>query len=174
MQWVTPVPGDTATNATVNAIDESGARLNPANPFHQHSDHELYDFNRDGQVNASDQSISRLNTTNPLTMLKYLNIGSPPLAPQSDLLGGNGPVASTLTSADQQPIATVRIESPRVTVPRSVTGQSFSESWTTRALPDTPIARHLDLSGHWLTFIDEQLLDLLATGQSCRYVAPGK
>ena len=158
--------GDTATSAIVNAIDESGARLNPAILFTNIPITNVYDFNRDGQVNASDQSISRLNATNPLTVLKYLNIGSPPLAPQSDLSGGNGPVASALTSADQQPIAKGRIESPRVTVPRSVTGQSFTESWTTRALPDTPIARHLDLSSHWLTFIDEELLNLLATGQS--------
>ena len=27
-------------------------------------------------------------------------------------------------------------------------------------------ATHLDLSGHWLTFVDEQLLELLAKGQS--------
>ena len=28
------------------------------------------------------------------------------------------------------------------------------------------IATHVDLSGHWLTFVDEQLLELLANGQS--------
>ena len=82
--------GDTTTNALVNSFDESGVRsknqLLSANiPITN-----LYDFNRNGSVNAVDESITRLNGTNPTTTLKYLNLGSPPLAPQSDdSLGGD-------------------------------------------------------------------------------------
>ena len=69
--------GDTASNAIVDAVDESGARLNP-NPIGNLPITNLYDFNRDGRVNAVDESIARLGATNPITVVKYLKLDPPP------------------------------------------------------------------------------------------------
>jgi hypothetical protein len=76
--------GDTTVNATVNAVDENGARLNGQTLANNIPITNIYDFNRNGSVTAVDESIARLNGTNPTTSLKYLNLASPPLAPQGD------------------------------------------------------------------------------------------
>jgi len=92
--------GDTAINATVNATDEIGARNNPANLAANIPITNLYDFDRNAQVNAVDQIASRNNATNPTTVLKYLNLSSPPLAPEADVdndSGNDSGVASALT-----------------------------------------------------------------------------
>jgi hypothetical protein len=123
--------GDTVVNALVSAEDENGVRSNNQFLSNNIPITNVYDFNRSGSVTAVDESIARLNGTNISTALKYLNLASPPLAPQSDgppTLGGDGSsVASALTMTEQD----VRL-----------------------------------VDGHWLTFVDEQLLELLATGQS--------
>ncbi len=165
--------GDTAINALVNVIDENGARSNNQNLASNIPITNLYDFNRNGSVNVTDESIARLNGTNSTTALKYLNLGSPPLAPQGDdLPGGNDSsgVASALTAED-----------PAVARPQNATSlttavaASADDVDRTRAIAagaplasaiDRQLVRHADLSGHWLAFVDEQLLDLLAIGQS--------
>ncbi len=96
--------GDTAVNATVNAIDEGGTRNNPQVAGNNIPITNLHDFNRDGRVNAIDEAITRNNATNSATVLKYLNLADPPAAPQSDGGGGGDPsggdagVASALTA----------------------------------------------------------------------------
>ena len=102
--------GDTAVNATVNATDESGARLNPALLGANIPVTNLYDFDRNAQVNASDQNISRLNATNPSTVLKFINLTTAPAAPEADggtvsplvagdSVSGDSGVASALTAS---------------------------------------------------------------------------
>jgi glucose/arabinose dehydrogenase len=76
--------GNTATNALVNALDEAGVRANGQILANNIPLTNIYDFNRDGAVTAVDESIARLNGTNPSNTVKYLNIGSPPAAPQAD------------------------------------------------------------------------------------------
>ena len=74
--------GDTAINATVNATDENGARLNPANLFANIPITNIYDYDRNAQVNANDQNAARLNATNLATVVKI---------PELDqLAGGTG------------------------------------------------------------------------------------
>jgi PhoPQ-activated pathogenicity-related protein len=102
--------GDTAINATVNATDENGARLNPANLAANIPLTNIYDFDRNGQVNANDQNISRLNATNSTTVVKYVSppaVSSPVLS--ADLANDTGPddgitsdptVAGSLTAAN--------------------------------------------------------------------------
>ena len=80
--------GDTATNAIVNATDESGARLNPQSLLNNIPITNIYDNDRNAQVNATDQNTSRLNTTNLATHLRYLNLTGSPAAPEAD--GGDG------------------------------------------------------------------------------------
>ena len=76
--------GDTATNAVVNATDESGARLNPAPLLNNIPITNIYDYDRNATVNATDQSTSRLNTTNLSTHVRYLNLTGTPAAPEAD------------------------------------------------------------------------------------------
>ena len=76
--------GNTPSNALVNALDESGVRAHGQIVANNIPLTNIYDFNRDGAVNAIDESIARLNSTNPSNVLKYLNIGSPPAAPQAE------------------------------------------------------------------------------------------
>jgi hypothetical protein len=90
--------GDTATNATVNATDEIGARNNPANLAANIPITNIYDYDRNAQVNASDQIVARNNATNPTTVVKYLNLASPPLAPHGDD-GEEGALASALAAS---------------------------------------------------------------------------
>ncbi len=88
--------GDTAVNATVNAIDEGGARNNPQAVGDNIPITNLYDFNRNAVVNAVDEGISRNNATNSATVVSYLSISSPPAAPEGD--GGDVGLASALTA----------------------------------------------------------------------------
>jgi glucose/arabinose dehydrogenase len=81
--------GDTTINAVVNAIDEGGARNNPQVVGNNIPLTNLYDFNRDGIVNAVDEGISRNNATNSSNVTRFLNIGSPPLAPQAEPLSAD-------------------------------------------------------------------------------------
>jgi hypothetical protein len=92
--------GDTAVNSTVNAIDESGARTNPAALGDNIPITNLYDFNRTANVTALDQSISRNNATNLSTVVKYLNLADPPLAPEGDGADAGGGVASPALATD--------------------------------------------------------------------------
>ena len=89
--------GNTPTSALVNALDEAGVRANGQILANNIPLTNVYDFNRDGSVNALDESIVRLNGTNPSNVVKYLNIGSPPAAPQADDEGDAG-LASALTA----------------------------------------------------------------------------
>ena len=77
-----------------------------------------------------------------------------------------GGVASALVLAGPEVSPTSAVELPNVTGSLSVMGRSYMESPTTRALANGLTATHMDLSGYWLTFVDEQLLELLAIGQS--------
>ena len=153
--------GDTVVNALVNAIDGNGVRSNNQFPFSNIPITNLYDFNRDGGVNSVDESVARLNNTNPTTALKYLNIGSPPLAPQIDApSGGNdgAVVASALTAVDQPISPSIAAEDVSPLMAVNLASRLF-EGYH-------PTAPHVNLLGHWLTFVDEQLLDLLVIGQS--------
>jgi hypothetical protein len=150
--------GDTATNATVNATDEIGVRNNAANLAANIPITNIYDYDRNGQVNAADQIASRNNATNPTTVLKYLNIGSPPLAPHDDESSGDAdsPVAAfalTMADEDASPLNAIG----------SGNGASLSANSPTG---ERSIAASVEFLSHWLTFVDEQLLELLATGQS--------
>ena len=161
--------GDTAVNALVNAIDENGVRLNNQFLFNNIPITNWYDFNRDGSVSAVDESLVRLNNSNPTTVLKYLNIGSPPLAPQSDASSGGNDgagVASALAVVDQQvsPSTAAADVGPLTAV--NLASRLFASNH--------PTATHLDLSGHWLTFLDDQLLDLLASSQSHGVAVAGR
>ncbi len=77
--------GDTAVNATVNSIDEAGARNNPQVVENNIPITNIYDFNRDARVNSVDEAICRLNATTSADVVKYLyGIGGlvePSLAP---------------------------------------------------------------------------------------------
>jgi hypothetical protein len=93
--------GDSASNATVNSTDEDAARTHPQSLGNNLPITNIYDFSRDGKVNAVDQLIARLNGTNNATALKFLNVGSPPAAPQdpgAEVSSGDAGVASALTS----------------------------------------------------------------------------
>jgi hypothetical protein len=90
--------GDSVVNATVNATDEDAARNHPHVPGNNLPVTNVYDFNRDGRVNAVDQAIARSNATNNSTALKFLNIGSPPAAPQIEESAPDAGVASALTA----------------------------------------------------------------------------
>jgi subtilisin-like proprotein convertase family protein len=157
--------GDTATNATVNATDEIGARNNPANLAANIPITNIYDYDRNAQVNAADQIASRNNATNPTTVLKYLNIGSPPLAPQSD--DGSGVASLTAAGPDViSPQTATNVASSALPATDGVDrARTFAPGVPVDSTIDRKIFAHADFSGHWLTFVDEQLLDLLATGQ---------
>jgi subtilisin family serine protease len=93
--------GDTAINATVNATDENGARLNPANLAANIPVTNIYDFDRNAQVNANDQNISRLNATNTTTVVKFINLITAPAAPEADGADeGDGGEISPLVASD--------------------------------------------------------------------------
>ena len=150
--------GDSAVNALVNSLDENGVRSNNQILSSNIPITNVFDFNRNGSVNSIDESIARLNGTNPTTALKYINLGSPPLAPQGDDSSGGDAslgIASPLTTTDQ--------DARRL----SATGRSNTANLTDSAPTNgRSITSHVDLSGHWLTFLDEQLLELLANGRS--------
>jgi hypothetical protein len=88
--------GDTVVNSLVTAVDEAGIRVNNALLSANIPITNVYDVNRNAGVSAIDESAARLNGTNPATALKYLNLSSPPLAPQGD--GGDGAIASALAA----------------------------------------------------------------------------
>ncbi len=90
--------GDTAVNSTVNSIDEGGARNNPQVVGNNIPITNIYDVNRNAVVNAIDEGTIRNNNTNSTTVLKYLNLADPPLAPQGGGGGGDAGVASALTA----------------------------------------------------------------------------
>jgi glucose/arabinose dehydrogenase len=111
--------GNTATNAVVNAFDQAAVRANGQILANNIPLTNSYDFNRDGSVNAADESIARLNATNLTTVVKYLNIGNLPAAPQADD-GGDSGLTSALTATganasepvDQLPAV------PRISLPK--------------------------------------------------------
>jgi hypothetical protein len=76
--------GDTATQATVNVNDALGARNNPQSLFNNIPLSNVYDFNRDGQVNTTDQLIARNNPTSMANVVRFLEISSPPAAPEAE------------------------------------------------------------------------------------------
>ena len=165
--------GDSAVNALVNSLDENGVRSNNQLLSSNIPITNVYDFNRNGSVNSIDESIARLNGTNPTTALKYLNLGSPPLAPQGDELSGGDDgsgVASALTAAD--PAVTFPPRATRLTPAVSASTDDVDRTRTFAArvplasVIERQLVRHADLPDRWLTFIDEELLDLLANGQS--------
>ena len=90
--------GDSVLNATVDATDEDAVRAHSHVLGNNLAVTNVYDFNRDGKVHAIDQAIARSNGTNNSTALKFLNIGSPPAAPQGEESGGDAGVASALTA----------------------------------------------------------------------------
>ena len=106
--------GDSVANSLVNALDEGGIRANNALLSSNIPITNIYDVNRNASVNATDESAARLNGTNPATTLKYLNLSSPPLAPQGDD-AGDGAIASAL-------VATVESR-PQGGVPRWLTNR---------------------------------------------------
>jgi len=75
--------GDTATQANVSVTDELGARNNPASLFSNIPVTNVYDFNRDAQVNSNDQLTPRNNATSIGTVTRFINVSSPPLAPEA-------------------------------------------------------------------------------------------
>jgi hypothetical protein len=93
--------GDTSINATVNATDENGARLNPAALAANIPITNIYDFDRNAQVNANDQNVSRLNATNSTTVLKFINLITAPAAPEAASADeGDGGEISPLVATD--------------------------------------------------------------------------
>ena len=75
--------GDTATQATVSVNDALGARNNPKSIFNNIPTTNNFDFNRDGQVNTTDQLIARNNPSSVANVVRFLNIASPPAAPEA-------------------------------------------------------------------------------------------
>src|SRR5262249_51454668 len=65
--------GNSPTDAKVTAVDQIGARANPANPAFISN---LYDFNRDGLVNSTDESIARNNMTSVVDALNLITVPS--------------------------------------------------------------------------------------------------
>ncbi len=111
--------GDTVINSTVNAIDEGSARNNPQVVGNNIPITNLYDFNRNAIVNAVDEGISRNNATNSSTVLKYINIGSPPSAPE-----GDGGVASALAAPATLTSQTFSANGNQVSVHLTVVGSN--------------------------------------------------
>ena len=107
--------GDSVVNSLVNALDEGGIRANPALLSSNIPITNIYDVNRNASVNATDESAARLNGTNPATALKYLNLSSPPLAPQGDMdddsFDGSA-VASALAAPAPSPVPRAAAQSP--------------------------------------------------------------
>ncbi len=106
--------GDTSVNATVNAVDEGGARNNPQVVGNNIPITNIYDVNRNAVVNAVDEGIIRNNNTNSATVLKYLNLASPPAAPDGGGGGGSGGGDAGIASA----LAVSASGNPQATVPR--------------------------------------------------------
>ena len=78
--------GDTVLFALVNSTDEAGPRANPQLLFNNIPITNIYDYNRDGSVNSADESIARTNPTNPTNAVKYVDIDTPPNAPEAEPL----------------------------------------------------------------------------------------
>jgi hypothetical protein len=110
--------GDTAINSTVNAVDEGGARNNPQVVGNNIPITNLYDFNRNALVNAVDEGISRNNATNSATVLKYINITSPPAAPEGDGGSGSSAVATVSDGGVASALTAAASASPDARVPR--------------------------------------------------------
>ena len=170
--------GDTTTKAIVNAIDEHGARAHPEVLANNISLTNLYDFNRDGIVNAIDEGISRLNATNSSNVTRFLNIASPPLAPQSALMSDDnvdaGVASAISVSSSSGSPSTARAPNPRAlgwlaTRLSDVTpsggplvrmGQHLEEKTTPRA---RAILAAADEFANCLE-LDDELLDSLLAG----------
>lgn len=75
--------GNSATQATVNVNDALGARNNPKSIFNNIATVNVFDFNRDGQVNTTDQLIARNNPSSVANVVRFLDIASPPAAPEA-------------------------------------------------------------------------------------------
>ncbi len=95
--------GDTSTHATVNSVDEAGARNNPQVLSDNIPLTNVYDFNRDGRVNSIDEAIARNNATNSATVTQFIMISNPPAAPEGPPLEAAapqtaGPAAAMSTS----------------------------------------------------------------------------
>ncbi len=153
--------GDTAVNSTVNVQDESAIRANSAALASNIPVTNVYDVNRNASVNVIDESAARLNGTNSTTALKYLNLSSPPLAPQ-----GDDAVASALTVSSTAP-ANAGVNSwaaPTETVP-TASRSSAAPQLLHWARGNTPRARAilsaLDAAGDALGLDDEVLGDLV-------------
>ncbi len=110
--------GDTASNSLVNSLDEAAIRANNALVSANIPITNVYDVGRNASVNVVDESAARLNGTNPATALKYLNLASPPLAPESDdgaiasaLVATSSPAGVTTAATLDSPVAGTNCES---------------------------------------------------------------
>lgn len=91
--------GDTTTMATVDVTDELAARNHPDVLFHNIPITNLYDYNRDARVDVTDQLIARNNATDPTSATRFLNIGSPPSAPEGSSLAAANDDDASMPSA---------------------------------------------------------------------------
>lgn len=167
--------GDTATLSTVDTTDELQARNNPATLFTNIPITNVRDYNRDAIVDTTDQLLARNNTTNPLTVTRYLSIGSPPAAPQGAPMAapGGGPTAAPSATPAAAPMAsssgnplTSRVAVSTSTdvnlVDRSLSQLTFSLA---AASSERPHRGQASMPLEWLSFLDEQLLEILAVGR---------
>lgn len=152
---------DTAVNSLVTATDEAGIRANNALLAANIPITNIYDVNRSASVSAVDESAARLNGTNPTTALKYLNLASPPLAPEGDegvvsALTVPSPAPATSGGISETgPSETAAAASPSIAAPQLL-------YW---ARGNTPRARAilsaLEAAGEALGLDDELLGDLV-------------
>ena len=158
--------GDTATNAIVNATDESGARLNPAGLLNNIPNTNIYDYDRNAQVNATDQNAAHLNTTNLSTHVRYLNLTSPPAAPESDGGGGDDSeiasalsVPASISLPERSVNSTGRVDSPDIERGGSV--RLFQHLQEVSSPRSRTLSQKFDAVADALG-LDDELLDLLA------------
>jgi hypothetical protein len=131
--------GDTATLASVTANDEVGVRNHYVQLFKNIPITNIYDFDRDGSVNTSDEITARNNYTALLTVLRYLNLASPPASPEG------APAASPATA---MPLTS--------TVLGTATSRTDSATQTDSSDLEKPnslaVARVFDLMTSWGVF----------------------
>ena len=153
--------GDSSVNSLVNALDEGGIRANPALLASNIPITNIYDVNRNAAVNSADESAARLNGTNPTTSLKYLNLASPPLAPEGDdsvafALSATSPApTSSGGNSSAGPVEAVPAASRASAAPHLLHGARAT------ALRARTILSALDAAGDALGLDDELLGDLV-------------